>query len=101
MAYGLKLVTSAGATVLDQDYRYNNNVMSGTLTVPAGSPTGTYTAFIPLADANDPDQFLIFFSTLLGGGAFATETSASGFRFRTLAPTNETSYIEYLVVRHG
>jgi len=101
MAYGLKIVTSGGATVIDQERRYNNNVMSGTVTVPAGSPTGTVTPFIPLTNANDPNQFLIFFSTLLGGGVYTPVVGPAGFRWRSLAPVGETQYIEYLVVRHG
>ena len=101
MAYGLKLVSPWGFTVLDENYRYLNNTLSGITTIPAGSTAGTLSPFIPLSDADDPDKHLIMASSLFGPSFYEPVVSSSGFRFRLLIDTPDALVIDYLVVRHG
>ena len=101
MAYGLKLMTPSGDVVLDENYRYNNNVMSGISAFAADSPVNGLTPFIPLSGANDADRFLIFYSSIMGAAYVEAVISSTGFRFRTLTGTNGIMTVDYLVIRHG
>lgn len=101
MAYGLKLVSPWGFTVLDQNYRYTNNTLAGTTSIPAGSLAGTLSPFISLADANNPDKYLIMYSSLYGFNYVDPVIGPNGFRWRLEFDTVGEVLIDYLVVRHG
>ena len=101
MAYGLKLTTPSGDIVLDENYRYNNNVMSGISAFAADSPAGALSPFIALSGADDADRFLIFYSSIMGAAYVEAVIGPSGFRFRTLTGTNGVMTVDYLVMRHG
>lgn len=100
MAYGLKLISPWGFVTFDENYRYNNNVISGITTLPAG-PTGTLSPFIGLADANNADKYLIFSSSLYTPAFYEPVVGANGFRWRTATQLDNAITIDYLVMRIG
>jgi hypothetical protein len=100
MAYGLKLKNAAGDIVLDENYRYNNNVMTGIAVIPAGG-AGTQSPFIALSGANDPDRFLIFSIAMEGTTGYETIAGVNGFRFRRTAQGDTPTNIDYFVMRIG
>ena len=101
MAYGLKLTTPGNSVVLDENYRYNNNVMSGITAFENNAPVGALTPFISLPGADDANRFLIFYSCITGAVYVEPVIGPNGFRFRTLTGTQGLMTIDYLVMRHG
>ena len=100
MAYGLKLISPWGFTTFDENYRYNNNAMSGITILPAG-PAGSRSPFIALLEADNLDKYLIFSSALYGPSYYTPIIGENGFRWRSAMPLNADVAIDYLVMRIG
>jgi hypothetical protein len=100
MAYGLKIRNQQGSVTFDDQYRFNNNKMSGITVIPDG-PAGTLSPFIPLSGADDPDKYLIFVASLYGPSSYEPVVGANGFRWRSTAASSGDITLDYLVMRIG